>query len=295
MFKLCLLIAAFIPLLSTVANSQAIQDPVIVLTAEDVAAGATLGIRIDSQFPLSNLALEFEDQRGHLFHPPGAPAGQTAGLVAIPFEAKAGPRRLSLRWTQADQPRQRLLAFTVTSGAYRSEKLKVDPGKVNPKERDRQRAAREAREVRRIYGSAAPLPKWLTAFQKPLASHITSPFGNRRLFNGQLTSYHSGIDFRAPPGTPVKAANRGSVRLAKELFYAGNTVLIDHGAGVYTIYAHLSRIGVGLDQPVEKGQVIGWSGQSGRVSGPHLHWGVKLNGRNVDPLQFMTVISKLAD
>jgi murein DD-endopeptidase MepM/ murein hydrolase activator NlpD len=188
-----------------------------------------------------------------------------------------------------------LLAFQATRGNYRSEKLKVDPARVHPSKRDRDRATREQLKVRRIYANGHPSPFWRSGFQRPMRSAVTSAFGNRRLFNGKLASYHSGMDFRAGVGTPVKAANRGIVKLAQNLFYAGNTILIDHGAGVFTIYAHLSQFGVSVDQTVKKGQVIGWSGQSGRVSGPHLHWGIKLNGRNVDPPQFMETISKLFD
>ena len=288
-----LIILFFIPAVAGTADLRANDDPVIALSADRVAVGATLAVSIDSQTPLFDLKLQFGDIDGHFFRPPGAQSSQLVALVAIPFKSKPGPRALSVRWKQSGQPRQRLLAFTVVRGAYRSENLKVNPGKVNPNKKDLQRAAREAREVRRIYDAASSQPDWEAAFQKPLASVITSPYGNRRLFNGELASYHSGVDFRAPVGTPVQTANRGTIRLAKNLFYAGNTVLIEHGAGVFTIYAHLSKMGVTAGQPVEMGQVIGWSGQSGRVSGPHLHWGVKLNGQNVDPFQFLAVISKL--
>lgn len=289
-----LIILFFIPAVAGAADLPANEDPVITLSTERVAVGATLIVSIDSQTPLIDLKLQFGDMDGHFFRPPGARSSLLAALVAIPFKSRPGPRALSVRWKQSGQPRQRLLAFTAVRGAYRSENLKVNPSKVNPNKKNQQRAAREAREVRRIYDAASSQPDWDAAFQKPLASVVTSPYGNRRLFNGELASYHTGIDFRAPPGTPVQAANRGTIRLAKNLFYAGNTVLIEHGAGVFTIYAHLSEMGVTTGQPVERGQMIGWSGQSGRVSGPHLHWGVKLNGQNVDPFQFLAAISKLA-
>lgn len=270
------------------------EAPIIELSAEAVAVGATLAVSINTRTPLADLKLRFENKNVHFFIPPAGRSGQMVALVPIPFKSKPGPRALSISWKNSGQPRQRLLAFRTVSGSYRSEHLKVDPSKVNPNKQDQQRAAKEAREVRRIYAAASSQPYWKAAFQKPLDSKITSPFGNRRLFNDKLASYHSGIDFRAPLGTPVKAANRGTIRLAKDLFYAGSTVLIDHGAGVFTIYAHLSRREVSVGQRVMRGQIIGRSGESGRVSGPHLHWGVKLNGQNVDPLQFMTLISRLA-
>jgi murein DD-endopeptidase MepM/ murein hydrolase activator NlpD len=272
---------------------SASAEPLIALSSEKATAGTTLVVRIESRTPLPQLKLRFGDQSSLLFNPSPSAAGIWIGLLAVPFKTRTGPRALSVRWNDAGQLRQQLMAFNVIVGNYRSENLKVDPARVHPGKKDRERAVREHAEVRRIYARGHATPLWAAAFQQPMNSHVTSPFGNRRLFNGKLASYHSGIDFRAKVGTAVKAANRGMVRLAKNLFYAGNTILIDHGAGVFTIYAHLSRFGVSVDQSVEKGQVIGWSGQSGRVSGPHLHWGVKINGQNVDPLQFMEIISKM--
>ena len=279
-----------------VSNIPAVcADPLIVLSPEKAVAGTTLAVRIESPVPLSNIKLRFENQAAFLFNPMVTAPHRLTGLIAIPFKTRSGPRALSVRWTESGQLRQRLLAFNVIKGDYRSENLKVDPARVHPSKKDRERAKRERAEVRRIYANGDPSPLWKSAFQRPLDSVITSPFGNRRLFNGKLASYHSGTDFRASVGTPVKASNRGIVRLAKGLFYAGNTILIDHGAGVFTIYAHLSQLGVSADQAVSKGQVIGRSGKSGRVSGPHLHWGVKLNGQNVAPLQFMEMMSKIID
>jgi murein DD-endopeptidase MepM/ murein hydrolase activator NlpD len=113
------------------------------------------------------------------------------------------------------------------------------------------------------------------------------------VFNGELRSYHNGIDFRALQGTPAMAANSGTVRLAKGLFYSGNAIIVDHGTGIFTIYAHLDRFKVATGQQVSKGQVIGLTGDTGRVSGPHLHWGVKVSGVAVDPVQFVNVIASI--
>jgi murein DD-endopeptidase MepM/ murein hydrolase activator NlpD len=124
-------------------------------------------------------------------------------------------------------------------------------------------------------------------------SKITSSFGNKRLFNGKLKSYHNGIDFRAPIGTPVFASNSGVVRLAENLFYSGKVVILDHGNFIFTIYAHLSKIDVKAGQQVGKGQQLGLTGATGRVSGPHLHWGVKVNGAAVNPIQFVKTMASL--
>lgn len=293
--RLIILIYFFTAWLLVSKIPAAATGPLVVLSTEESVAGTTLAVRVESRTLLSDLELRFENQSSLLFNPSARNPNLWTGLLAIPFKTKVGPRALSVRWDDSGRLRQQLMAFTVVEGKYRSENLKVDPARVDPSREDLERAKRERIEVRRIYARGHPSPLWESAFDKPLESATTSPFGNRRLFNGKLASYHSGMDFRAGVGTPVKASNRGIVRLAKNLFYAGKTILIDHGAGVFTIYAHLSQFGVATDQPVKKGQVIGWSGQSGRVSGPHLHWGVKLNGQNVAPLQFMEIISKIID
>jgi murein DD-endopeptidase MepM/ murein hydrolase activator NlpD len=169
----------------------------------------------------------------------------------------------------------------------------VEPGKVNLKKSALERVKHEKQELKGIWQSASDYRLWDSAFQLPIESDITSSFGNQRMFNGQLKSFHRGTDFRAPVGKPIMAANTGTVKLAKDLFYSGNIVIIDHGTGIFSLYAHLSRIDVVAGQDIEKGQQIGLSGATGRVNGPHLHWGIKVNDTYVDPLQFLGAIKSL--
>ncbi len=121
---------------------------------------------------------------------------------------------------------------------------------------------------------------------------MLSPFGLRRFFNGQPRSPHSGIDLRAKDGTPIKSPNNGRIALVRDCYLSGNTVVVDHGGGLFTLYAHLSRVNVKQGQMVKKGEVIGLAGSTGRVTGPHLHWGVSLMGMRVDPQQFMALSEK---
>lgn len=125
---------------------------------------------------------------------------------------------------------------------------------------------------------------WSGGFVTPLDSTITETFGVRRVFNGALRSEHKGVDFRAAPGTELKAANRGKVLLARDLFYEGNCVVLDHGQGLLTLYMHLSHIAVHEGDTVDSGQVLGETGATGRVTGPHLHMSALWQGVAVDPL-----------
>jgi murein DD-endopeptidase MepM/ murein hydrolase activator NlpD len=139
----------------------------------------------------------------------------------------------------------------------------------------------------KIFASSATEPLWSISFRKPVVARPTSSFGTRRVFNGKLASVHKGMDFRAETGTPVSAANRGVVVLARPLYYEGNCVVIDHGLGLFTLYMHLSEIAVSEGQPVATGDLLGLSGATGRATGPHLHWAVRWQGAYLDPAKLL--------
>lgn len=132
-------------------------------------------------------------------------------------------------------------------------------------------------------------PLWTQPFLKPRIAKITSPFGSGRMFNGKLIARHLGVDFSAPTGTQVRAANRGVVALVDTFFLAGRVVYIDHGGGVVTGYFHLSKPLVAVGDTVERGQVIALSGGTGRVTGPHLHWAARYGALTVNPLDLLSI------
>lgn len=144
-----------------------------------------------------------------------------------------------------------------------------------------------AREVGRRAHNFAPM--WTASFLKPRTSVITSEFGSGRSFNGKVTSRHLGVDFRGAVGEPVRAANRGVVVLVDNFFLAGNVVYINHGGGVVTSYFHLSRPLVAVGDTVKRGQVIGLVGNTGRVTGPHLHWAARYGALTVNPLDLLSL------
>jgi murein DD-endopeptidase MepM/ murein hydrolase activator NlpD len=150
---------------------------------------------------------------------------------------------------------------------------------------DRENA--RAREVGRLAHERAPM--WTASFLKPRTSVVTSEFGSGRLFNGRLTTRHLGVDFRGAVGEPVRAANRGVVALVDNFFLAGNVVYIDHGGGVVTCYFHLSKTLVAAGDTVKRGQVIGLVGNTGRVTGPHLHWAARYGANTVNPLDLLSI------
>ena len=152
---------------------------------------------------------------------------------------------------------------------------------------DRENA--RAREVGRASHERGPM--WTASFIRPRNSVITSEFGSGRVFNGQLTARHLGVDFRGAIGEPIKAANRGIVALVDNFFLAGNVVYIDHGGGVVTSYFHMSKPLVHVGEVVKRGQVIGLVGNTGRVTGPHLHWAARYGANTVNPLDLVGISS----
>ncbi len=267
------------------------------LSSSEVANGQVTVLEVDlrpKEPAATDLKATFEQNRIALFQHPIKPAGVYCGLVGIPIGKKPHKTAIELEWMDpAGRQYRETVALHIIEGNYKKEALKVAPKHVSPSPKNLQRIKAEKKEIRRIYASSSDTRLWYGQFSKPLTSDITSVFGSQRLFNGELQSYHRGTDFRAKLGTPVYASNFGIVRLAKNLFYSGNIVIVDHGKGIFTNYAHLSQIDVKVGQHIARGDQIGLSGATGRVSGPHLHWGVKINNAYVDPLQFLTVISDI--
>ena len=241
----------------------------------------------------TGLKASFGEQAIALIQHPLKSRGIYAGLVGIPLSAAPHTAHITLEWVQAGSRHSASVPLGIVAGQYKSENLSVDSRHVTLSEKDLARVKQEKKEIRRVFSSSSDTRLWFGAFKKPIASETTSDFGTRRLFNGQHRSYHRGSDFRAKVGTPVYASNSGIVKLAKNLFYSGNLVIVDHGTHIFSLYAHLSKIQVSNGQQIARGHQIGLSGATGRVSGPHLHWSVKVNGVYVDPLQFLTVISTL--
>jgi murein DD-endopeptidase MepM/ murein hydrolase activator NlpD len=173
--------------------------------------------------------------------------------------------------------------ITVKTKLFDTERLTVASKYTDLDEATQARVSAETERLTLIWAETSPQRLWNKSFVKPALGPNGSPFGLRRFFNGQPRSPHSGLDIKAPEGSEVYASNAGKVVLAGELFFTGNTVIVDHGFGLYTLYAHLQRVDVAEGDEIERSQRLGLVGQTGRVTGPHLHWAAKLGGARVDP------------
>ena len=184
------------------------------------------------------------------------------------------------------------LEFKVVFKQYPEQHLTIkNDRKVNPYEQDLDRIARESRAQKEQYARRTTPLGPLRPFLQPTEGVVSSPFGRRRVLNGQPRNPHSGLDIAAPTGTPIVAPAPGTVTLIGDLFFNGNTVFVDHGNGLITMTCHMSEIKVAEGDVVQRGDLLGLVGATGRVTGPHLHWNVSLNGVRVDPQQAMAALT----
>jgi len=210
-------------------------------------------------------------------------------LVPIKYKSKIGDIKL----LHVEENHIEKIPLHVSKKKYKKEILKVQSSKVSPPKKVLNRIYKEYKEATKIYHTSTKRRYWDKSFKMPLNSKITSYFGNARIFNGTLKSFHTGTDFRADIGTPIRASNDGVVVIARKRYYAGGSVVIDHGEGLYSAYYHLSKINVKVADKVSQNDIIGLSGKSGRVTGPHLHFSIMLLGEKVDPLDFIAKVNSL--
>ena len=210
-------------------------------------------------------------------------------LISVNYRQKPGDYQVIIK----EGEKTKTMFFRIKKPNYKKEFLKVDPKKVHLSKKDQKRVQKEYKEAIKIYSHFTPKKLWKGRFIYPINSKITSTFGNARVFNKSLKSYHSGVDFRAKVGTKIKASNNAKVVLAKNRFFAGNSVILDHGLGIYSCYYHLSKFKVKKNQKVKKGQIVGLSRKSGRVTAPHLHFSMRVNGVQVDPLQAIKTLNSI--
>jgi len=265
------------------------DDKLVTLTPEYVTAGSPELIRVTAD-GATNVSGEWMGHKIQFF--PGTDHVTWFALAGVDVEAPEGPSTLKIH-EYRDGPQGLYIntdlnePIDIHPAHYRTGKLTVPPKFVEPDPEEQTQIAADAEIKTKIFASTAAEPLWHGSFHAPVHAAPTDSFGTRRMFNGKLASIHKGMDFRAPKGTVVRAANSGVVVLARPLYYEGNCVIIDHGLGIYTLSMHFSHIDVQEGQHVSAGDKLGLSGATGRVTGPHLHWAVRWQGAYLDPAKLL--------
>jgi Peptidase family M23 len=208
-------------------------------------------------------------------------------LAGVDVEAPSGPSTLKISIRFHNNLHELISTITIHPAHYRTTSITVAPKFVEPGPEALQQIDADRKAKEKAFAETADRALWSGSFIAPVKAQPTDSFGTRRTFNGKLASIHKGTDFRAASGTPVLAGNSGTVVLAQPLYYEGNCVIIDHGLGLISISMHLSRIDVKPGQHVRRGERVGLSGATGRVTGPHLHWAIRWQGAMLDPAKLL--------
>jgi len=271
------------------AAATAASEPILPLTVEvrsrDVAPGEPLRIVAATSEPLRTLTGTFLGESFTLTRVDADEERERwSGWTMVPLDHPGGLAAVEL---QGNSRRGRsvaaTLALTVEQREFPEEQLSVAPRYVNPPAEIERRLERERAKLAAIYRARDEPLRIDAPFVRPVDGPPTSIFGMRRIYNGEPRSPHPGLDLRAATGTAVRCSGPGRVVLAEELYYSGNTVIVDHGGGLFTLYAHLSELLVEPGAEASADQLIGRAGATGRVTGAHLHWGAKIGDRPVDP------------
>jgi murein DD-endopeptidase MepM/ murein hydrolase activator NlpD len=257
--------------------------------ARSLQPGEVVLLEVESKSPIENLQAQAFQRNFPCFAETGNL--RWTGLLGIDLNTKPGRYTVRVNGRSTNGRPIRAEDFlTVVAKEFPTRKLTVDEKFVNPPKEEMARIQKESARVSAIFDAVTPRRFWDGAFLAPVPGPVISEFGKRNIYNGQPRSPHAGTDFQATTGTPIRAPNAGRVVLADNLYYSGNTVILDHGWGLYSYFGHLSAFSVKVKDEVKTGQVVGKVGATGRVTGPHLHWSVRLAGTRVDPLSLLSIL-----
>ena len=253
-----------------------------------LAQGSPILFTVEMAEPASRVSGRFLGKELSFFR--GDKVNVWYALAGADLESAPGRFQLSIA---ATVPRKGIVKATkevdLAPGDFKMGSIEVPENFVNPDEAGKRQIAADTALKAHAYAHLLPSPQWSGDFKKPVDAPSTPSFGMTRLLNEELTSQHRGTDFPVKEGSPVSAANAGTVVLAKEMFYEGNCIILDHGQHFFTTYMHLSRMDVKVGDRLKKGAPLGLTGATGRVTGPHLHMGVRWNGAYLDPVKLLAL------
>jgi murein DD-endopeptidase MepM/ murein hydrolase activator NlpD len=247
-------------------------------------------IRVSGPAPLKSIHVEFQGVRFPLAF--REQNGAYEGLIGIDRDAQPSAYEIKIVTKDKDRDIQlSTLSLKVEKTDFGVQELTLPSSMVDLDRKTLEQVKKEERRLNDLFRAFREERLWRGAFIRPVEGELSGPFGLSRIINGQPRSPHTGVDLRAEEGTPVLACNSGIVVLAEPLFFSGNSVILDHGWGFYSMYFHLSEVLVKVGDRIDKGAMLGRVGSTGRATGPHLHWGIRMNGARVDPLSLLKILN----
>ena len=283
----CVLAAALFS--SVVVHTQS-SDIVLTVSGADATsrAGDAVLVSVETTSPLTALEGEAFGHRSTFW---AVDERRWYGLIGIDIDAKPGTYDLDVRATSTQGAAHARTSLLVAERRFETRRIRVADRFMSPPPEEAARIAIDAERLNAALARSQVPRVWSGPFIAPVAGSTTSGFGRLTIMNNVPRGRHRGVDFRAAEGTPVRAPNAGLVVLASDLYFTGNTVVLDHGDGLFSLLAHLSQIAVQEGTQVAGGDLVGAAGSTGRVTGPHLHWAVRLNAATVDPLSLISALS----
>lgn len=275
--RLFLIFLSFFSLSAAFSDAEA-QSPI------QAKQGEILSLTLQLKGPVDSAVGKFLNQQIHFFET--ANRGHAA-LIGIDLDQAPGPHSFEVVWERGEATGTESYLIEVLPASFGTENLKLPKGMVDLDPPTLARVEKEQKQQREVFDVSIPRKLWEGEFLRPVSGKVAGTFGLRRIMNGQPRNPHTGEDITAPEGTPVVASNSGKVILVGDFYFNGHSVIIDHGLGLFSMYFHLSKATVKEGETVKKGEQIGLVGKSGRATGPHLHWGMRLNGARVNPFSLI--------
>ncbi len=260
------------------------QPPTLTLPVRPVRPGDVVAVRITVPSGATGVAIHAFDTAWPAYQ---ENATTWRGLIGIDLDRRPGT--FDVVASVAAPPGSVTRPLAVVARRFRTRTLTVAPDYVNPSPELMARITADAAFMTAAYEHTSDTPAWINGFVRPVPGRANSSFGTRSVFNGERRNPHAGTDFLSGTGTPIHAPAGGRIVAARDLFFTGNTVVIDHGLGVFSMLAHLSRIDVREGDAVDTGTIVGLVGATGRVTGPHLHWALRIGKARVDALSALAL------
>ncbi len=266
------------------------SDNRVSLSSNEVNQGGVLFIKI-TEPGADAPSIRWMDKNISLLH--NTEKSLFEGFITADLEQKPGTYDLDIIFKPSGIEKK--IKVRVLAKDYGVRRLTLPKNKVNLNDSDLKRANKESAVMNGLWNASAASPYWNRPFIMPLDTKITGTFGRRSIINDQPRSPHTGVDMSGKKGTPVKASNSGVIVLTGDHFFTGSTVVIDHGAGILSMYFHLDKINVKKGDKISRGGILGTVGSTGRATGPHLHWGIRVNNNRVDPSGLVEISKKLEE